>query len=268
MTKLALFYYAGTKTTPVEQISKFIELFDGIILLSTGEGKYANASALIHNIETFATKSSSRFEIWAEIPYYSPNGPPRALEDVQNWINKLEFSWISNRITGYYFSLEGAASVLQDSIKVRDIVRYVRDMYKKPILWIPIERWGDRDPLYLTRKCVQKVGFTHVAPQPHYYMVTDTKGDYYRPNGMNYQDLNEFMWFCHENGFGVEMEWDSAVRGYCEHCGYGCDAVKCTERAKDYLISLRDIEEEYGKFPYVVYYFSTDINNYLKVVRQ
>jgi hypothetical protein len=267
MTRLALFYYAGKKITPKEQIAEFIKYFDGVVLLSTDEGKYSDFSTLLSDMKKFVAESGLGFEIWVEIPYYDATKTPRTLEDMKDWIIKVESSTVARRVTGYYFSLEGAGAVSSDSTKIKNIVSYIRDTYKKPVLWIPIERWEDRDPLYLTRKCVQKVGFTHVAPQPHYYMVTDTKGDYYRPNGMNYQDLNEFMWFCHENGFGVEMEWDSAVRGYCEHCGYGCNATKCTERARDYLVSLSDIEKRFGKFPYVVYYFSTDLNNYLKVVR-
>ncbi|WP_048150086.1 hypothetical protein [Palaeococcus ferrophilus] len=63
MTRLALFYYAGKKITPKEQIAEFIKYFDGVVLLSTDEGKYSDFSTLLSDMKKFVAESGLGFEI-------------------------------------------------------------------------------------------------------------------------------------------------------------------------------------------------------------
>jgi len=256
--RVGLFYYAGSKTTPVNQIDDFLQEFDGVIITTNNEGRSADLNIQKQIINEFWSQSPG-YQIHAEVPYYNSNGVPRSEQKMKEWIDALENA-VGSKIAGYYFTPEGADSMWNDRVKMRNVVAYARSK-NKYALWIPVDDWNlSGDPLTKIADVESYIDFTNITPQPHYYQVTDTSGDSYRPNGMSYADLVTFMQKCKERGWGVEFECDNAVFGRSERCGCGV-GTECVMRARNYYCAAREV----GGFTYIYHYFSNNIGNYRAV---
>jgi hypothetical protein len=110
---------------------------------------------------------------------------------------------------------------------VRDVVSDVKALNKIAV-WIPVENDNSPEQGVYERSftkmdnCESHIDFTTIAPQPHYYQVTNTSPpDGYRPGGMTYNDLKAFKASCKSRGWGVEFECDTAAGGTDENCGCG-----------------------------------------------
>lgn len=137
---------------------------------------------------------------------------------------------------------------------VRDIVSDIKDLDKYAV-WIPVEPQMNFNYMDL---CESHIDFTNIAPQPHYYQVTNTSPpDGYRPGGMTYNDLKTFMANCKSRGWGVEFECDDEVAGDSGNCGCTTTAA-CVKRAANYYCAT-DAE---GPFTYIYHYIYNDIGNY------
>ncbi len=266
--RVGLFYYAGSKTTPVSQIDDFVQEFNGVIITTNNEGRSADLTTQIQRINDFWTQSPG-YQIHAEVPYYNSSGIPRSEQEMKDWIDSLENA-VGSKIAGYYFTPEGADSMWNDRIKMRNVVGYAKSKGRYT-LWIPIDDWDlSGDPLAKIADCDSYIGFTNITPQPHYYQVKSTSPsrccgkkskDVKRPNGMSYVKLVEFMQYCKNRGYGVEFECDSSVLKSniydCENCGCGV-GTDCVMRARNYYCAAREV----GGFTYIYHYFSNSIGNY------
>ena len=212
--RVGLFYYAGDRVTPTDQIDDFIQEFDGVILLRTESNQRCDATdlnILIQRINDFWNQSPG-FQIMPEVP--NPRGEC-TFSEMKLWLDSIE-AQVGSKVRGYCLMPEGSwtmyntqatdGTLCRDNVK--QIVADIKAMNKYAV-WIPIE--GDMN-FYWMDKCQYYIGFTNITPQPHYYQVTDTSGDNYRPNGMSYADLVSFMQNCKNRGWGVEFECDNALR--------------------------------------------------------
>jgi len=148
--KVGLFYDAG-KTTPTTQISDFIEEFDGVIITTNDQGESADIKIQKQRINDFWDQFPG-YQIHAEVPYYNSNKIPRSELEMENWIDRLE-SAVGSKIEGYYFTPEGAPSMLKDKDKMKSVVAYGRSK-NKYALWIPVEQWDlSGDPLTEIAEC-------------------------------------------------------------------------------------------------------------------
>ena len=259
--RVGLFYYAGGKTTPVSQIDDFVQEFNGVILLRTESNQRCDTtdlSTLIQRINDFWNQSPE-YQIIAEIP--NPHGEC-GYSQLKQWLDSVE-SQAGSKVRGYCLMPEGSWTMYNaqatDGNPCRKNVKQIVKIKQKNkyAVWIPVE--GNQSFNWMDR-CQSYIGFTNVAPQPHYYQVTDTTGDDKRPNGMNYSDLKTFMQNCKARGWGVEFECDNSVRGETENCMCKLSWV-CTKRGANYYCASDDV----GGFTYIYHYFSDDINNYRTV---
>ncbi len=142
---------------------------------------------------------------------------------------------------------------------VRDVVSDVKALNKIAV-WIPVENDNSPEQGVYERSftkmdnCESHIDFTTIAPQPHYYQVTNTSPpDGYRPGGMTYNDLKAFKASCKSRGWGVEFECDTAAGGTDENCGC-VTGVPCVKRAANYYCAA-DAE---GPFTYIHHNMSTE----------
>jgi hypothetical protein len=184
---------------------------------------------------------------------------------MKNWLDSVE-AQVGSKVAGYYCVPEGSYTMYNetatDGTLCRDNVKNIVADIKaknKYALWIPVE--GDLSFNWMDQ-CQSYIGFTNITPQPHYYQVTDTTGNSYRPNGMTYTDLKTFMQNCKTRGWGVEFECDNAVRGETENCACVLELI-CTKRGANYYCA----SDAVGGFTYIYHYFSNNIENYRTVKR-
>lgn len=250
----------------MDQISDFVQKFDGVILLTNDEGTSYNLNTLLSRINDF-WNAQSGFQIIVEIP--NPQGT-KTYAYMKARLDEIEAA-ASAKVEGYYFVPEGSYSMWTarpaDSSwckdNVRDVVSDVKALNKYAV-WIPVENDNSPEQGVYERSftnmdnCESHIDFTNIAPQSHYYQVTNTTStDDIRPGGMTYNDLKAFMASCKSRGWGVEFECDTAVGGTDENCGCGA-GVPCVKRAANYYCAA-DAE---GPFTYIYHYMSTEIGAY------
>ncbi|MDK2790111.1 MAG: hypothetical protein PWP15_618 [Methanothermococcus sp.] len=250
--KVALFYYAGA-LTPTSQIPDFINEFNGVVILTNDEGESANKDALIDIVERF-WEYKPGYQIIVEVP--NPSGTC-TYEEMKSWIDKIE-ERVADKVGGYYFVPEGAWTMLNASgciDNVKKAVNYVKNTLNKFAIWIPVGDISNIEGSFNNMDlCQNLIGFTNIAPQPHYYMTKDSE--------MDFNKLIEFMQECKNRGWGVEFECDKTVLGNIENCGCKYKNI-CIRRAANYYCALNKV----GNVKYIYHYFSNDIECYRMVKR-